>query len=553
MRFAFCFLAFFICTLLIAQSGTKYYVHPHNGDDEHAGTDPRYPWQTLDRVNGHDFHPGDAILLAAGQKHSGSLRLKDQRGTEFLPIRISSYGNTVRPENDRALISIDEGKHGIELIDCSNIHLTGLSIKGGQIPLADSASMRCGILIVTRSPGHYENLSIADVRIEDIFAESLDFNRGTEEVRTSNGTQRYGWGIRVINQTQGAQLRSISIRDCTVKNVGHTGIKFTGGVGPFVRGRAYGIADIEVSGNQVLYTGGPGIQFSRVAYANIRHNYVNRSGSTDDSRKWGRGSGLWTWGSAQVMIESNYFLNANGPGDSAGCHIDFNCNDVVVQYNFSANNAGGFCEILGQNYNCAYRYNISVNDGYRVKGENGAFQDGKTFWLSGYAGRKEKRAGPYNSYFYNNTIYCRANIASKIAVDHNASGILVANNIFYVDGPGQMVMGDQYKPDDGKARAENDNDVLFSNNLYLRKDYWPSEVWIQDDSPLLGDPNFARPGGIQIEDYIPRNKELINGTGIYIHKLPHDSIGLKVGLHPAFDIMGNRIIGRPDLGAIDVK
>ena len=26
---------------------------------------------------------------------------------------------------------------------------------------------------------------------------------------------------------------------------------------------------------------------------------------------------------------------------------------------------GGFCEILGDNINCGYRYNISVNDGYR--------------------------------------------------------------------------------------------------------------------------------------------------------------------------------------------
>ena len=109
---------------------------------------------------------------------------------------------------------------------------------------------------------------------------------------------------------------------------------------------------------------------------------VHSSGSNDDSRKWGRGSGLWTWGSSDIIIEHNHFLHANGPADSAGCHIDFNCSNVVVQYNFSAYNAGGFCEILGNNYNCAYRYNISVNDGHRVKGENRAFQEGKTFWLS---------------------------------------------------------------------------------------------------------------------------------------------------------------------------
>ena len=132
------------------------------------------------------------------------------------------------------------------------------------------------------------------------------------------------------------------------------------------------------------------MQMSGVKSGLVKGNYINGSGSNNDSRKWGRGSGLWTWGTTNEVIENNSFLNANGPGDSAGCHIDFNCSDVVVQYNLSVNNAGGFCEILGNNYNCAYRYNISVNDGYRVKGQNGAFQEGKIYWLSGYVGNKQQ-------------------------------------------------------------------------------------------------------------------------------------------------------------------
>ena len=37
----------------------------------------------------------------------------------------------------------------------------------------------------------------------------------------------------------------------------------------------------------------------------------------------------------------------------------------MFQYNYSYNNEGGFAEVLGDNINCGYRYNISVNDGYR--------------------------------------------------------------------------------------------------------------------------------------------------------------------------------------------
>ena len=139
----------------------------------------------------------------------------------------------------------------------------------------------------------------------------------------------------------------------------------------------------------------------------------------------------------------------NGPADSAGCHIDFNCNDVIVQRNLSLSNAGGFIEVLGNNYNCSYRYNLSINDGYRIKGEGNNFQEGKTFWLIGFAGKNNTRTGPFYTYIYNNTIYTKASILSKIAVDKASNGVLVANNILHVEGDSKLVLGDQYKPDDG--------------------------------------------------------------------------------------------------------
>ena len=34
-------------------------------------------------------------------------------------------------------------------------------------------------------------------------------------------------------------------------------------------------------------------------------------------------------GSTLGLIEKNKFQNANGPADSAGCHIDFNCKTLL--------------------------------------------------------------------------------------------------------------------------------------------------------------------------------------------------------------------------------
>jgi hypothetical protein len=282
----------------------------------------------------------------------------------------------------------------------------------------------------------------------------------------------------------------------------------------------------------------------------VRGNRVNGSGSNDDSRKWGRGSGLWTWGCTRFLIEKNAFIGANGPADSAGCHIDFNCRDIIVQYNLSARNAGGFCEILGNNYNCAYRYNISVDDGFRIKGENGAFQEGKIIWLSGYVGRNRAPTGPFNSYIYNNTIYTREDLVPKMAIAATAAGVLVANNIFHLKAPGEMVAGDQNR---GEARKRAPIEtVWFRNNLFLRPDNWPADAPIHDAGPLWGDPQFANAGGINLIDYIPKNVELVRDRGMRIVALPGDPIGLFGGLEVARDILGNPIRDLPDLGAIEV-
>jgi hypothetical protein len=277
---------------------------------------------------------------------------------------------------------------------------------------------------------------------------------------------------------------------------------------------------------------------------------VNRSGSKDDTRKWGRGSGLWTWGSSDVIIEKSRFQNANGPGDSAGVHIDYNCRNVIVQYNFSAHNAGGFCEILGNNHNCAYRYNISVNDGFRVKGKAGAFQEGKIFWLSGYTGDKHPKQGPFNTYFYNNTIFVGKDITTKISVAPTARGVLIANNIFCIEGRSEEVAGDQNRAD--KLLSAPLRDVVFENNLFLRQDNWPSNSSLRDASPIFGNPGFQMAGGLKLEDYIPSNTKLVRNRSLPIPLLSGDTNGLVGGFRVNRDILNHPIVGNPDLGAVEM-
>ncbi|WP_215223097.1 right-handed parallel beta-helix repeat-containing protein [Echinicola shivajiensis] len=517
-----------------------YYVHPSKGKDTNSGLSQSAAFRSLDKINLLKLEAGDKVLLASGEVFEGTISLNGIMGAKNAPIIFQSF-SWDGTDNGRAVIDAKSQDAGILLKDCSWITVVGLEIKaeGFEKGIEQNAKMRCGILVTNQKSEKVVGIEIDDVYIHDVFFENPGIKRGENEVKTANGTQRYGWGIRVINSNPELMIQEVKISNCKVENVAHTAIKLTG--------NDHNIQQVKISNNDVSRPGGPGIQMSGVRFVHVLNNNVQYSGSPDDSRKWGRGSGLWTWGSSQVMIEHNQFMHANGPADSAGAHIDFNCDNVVMQYNFSAFNAGGFCEILGNNFNCSYRFNISVNDGHREKGANGAFQEGKVFWLSGYQGKKARK-GPVNSYFYNNTIYVSKDHTAKIAIENNSSGILIANNIFCIEGESKYVLGDQYNPDNGKGNVSLEN-VTFENNLFYDKGNWPKEAMIYDQSPIYGNPQFANAGGEKPSDYIPSNIELVK-KGVEVKRIEGDPFGLLWGLEMPTDFLGREINGAHFIGAI---
>ncbi|MBU86985.1 MAG: hypothetical protein CMC53_02735 [Flavobacteriaceae bacterium] len=539
----------FIFVSCDSNTHSKYYFDSGTKTDfDNDGLSIESPFKSLKQLETINLKQGDSIFLANGSYFEGNIKLINKN-----KIHLTNYGSK---ENQLPLINSKGHIAGIYVENSSNISVSNIRIvaNGGGVvdqyknlktnKKTDKAIMRAGFLVNISEDKIFKNISVNNISVSDVFFEDEGYVRDPSEVRTSMGTQAYGFGIRFFNSSKNGSIDGITVSDCYVENVAHTGIKMTSSTNSRFK-------NIKVSNNTLRRTGGPSIQFSRVENLHVFGNDVKYSGSPDDGRKWGRGSGLWTWGSSNVLIERNKFMYANGPADSAGCHIDFNCDNVIVQYNLSVGNAGGFIEILGNNYNCSYRYNISVDDGHRVKGKNNAFQEGKTFWLSGYIGRGRDRNGPFNSYIYNNTIYVNDSIVSKIAVDKATSGVLVANNIFHIVGKSEHVLGDQYKPDDGGI-GEIPN-TFFKNNLFLNESYWPKVTLIQPEKSFYGDSNFENPGGIRALDYVPQNKALIKNKGIEIEKIKNDSIGLFKGLKMNEDILGNSIIGKPDLGAIEIN
>lgn len=236
------------------------------------------------------------------------------------PIIISNYNAFSGDKNPT--INAKGFLNRILLTNCSYVNVIGITItaKEGVKPKSEK-KMECGVLVTTSKEGVIKNITVNNLVIKEVFYERPNFQRGVAEVKTANGLQSYGWGIRFINNNnKGSLLKNITVQSCKISNFGHTGIKITGSV-----------QNLKLVNNTVFKIGGTGMQMSGVKNAHVKKNNINYSGTKDDSRKWGRGSGLWTWGCDSVIIEHNSFRNANGPADSAGCHIDFNCKNIIVQ------------------------------------------------------------------------------------------------------------------------------------------------------------------------------------------------------------------------------
>ncbi|WP_109830742.1 right-handed parallel beta-helix repeat-containing protein [Reichenbachiella versicolor] len=543
------FLILATCLLSLQVNATTYYLSSKSGNDANSGTSAKHPFKTLLKASSLKLKAGDKLLLSKGETFYGSLDLVGLSGQEKNPIVVSSYGKGAQ----KPLIDAKGKLNGVLIKDCSHIKVSDIEITadGGGIESRkeNKKYMRCGVLLTTGKAGDYSGITIKNLLVRDIFLEEPGFDRGAGEKLTGNGTQSYGWGIRIINFRKDATLNDILIQNCHVKNVAHSGIRFTG-KGDVAAGEIKNINRVKVYDNLVEHAGGPAMQSSTVRDIEFNGNKTNYSGSPNDSRKWGRGSGLWVWNCFNAMIQYNEFRNANGPGDSAGCHIDFNNRNVVIQYNVSENNVGGFIEVLGNNYNCTYRYNVSINDGSRKLIKDKTLGAGTMIGVNGFVGFGKKPVGPFNLYLYNNTIYVKEGLNPEVGFSKNTNGIFIANNIFYLEGHATYDHRKNFLPSAGPIP-----NVVFKNNLYLKEDNWPSSdhVMITDSMPIYGDPQCAYPGGLTAKDYIPKNIQLIKDKGIEIHKIPGDDLGLALGFRVDKDILGNKIKGKPDMGAIEIK
>lgn len=589
-----------------ATNNIVYYVDPTLGNDSNDGLSEDKPFATIAKLN-TEMKLGCWALLKGGEVHYGMVTVSNIGAAQpstfsDYTIYIGSYGGS------KARINAYGYPMAIKLENCRNVVVANIKIDANGGPLTNNTKMystytateRYGVGILANAdvaPSYpYGNIEINNVDIRNVYY----YNTGDSDIPdgrpcrewSTTGENNYGWGLHLRYQDQ--PVDNIIVKDCTFNNISHTAIKMVGKENSK-------ITNIDISGCSIKNTGGPGSMFEYCENGEMRECSTSYPGARFDERMWGRGSGMWLDNCNGFLFEKNSYERSEGIADCCGAHIDLQNKNILIQYCLSRENAGGFVEILGDNENCCYRYNISINDGWRNIADSS--QSAYWSWISSTGSvignngclvtlnglndqnGSEQFSGPFNSYVYNNTIVQTASGYSTFTnpfvfeLATSVKGVLMQNNIFWI--PQKMTTSwslHEYSAKEGKyinnaydfkvlnatsggsaqdmtQEEIDDLNIVMKNNLYKLYDAsypkagnaLPEKYW--DENPLGGDPSFANANGLEAEDMVPSAASVIS-QGAAVEMLDGDAIGVsykstgdKESLEVVTDFFGRSISG----------
>ena len=405
-----------LCCLGQSYAQNIYYFSSSTGNDSNVGSEAS-PFQTISKLNSLVLVAGDKILFKKGDTFIGQI-IVSYSGTDGFPIVYDCYGT-----GDLPILSASNGNNGIpdplstiKILGKQYLEFHNLQIENERFDAEAGSPNDQSFGIYYQSfktlPASknfedavlFKHFRFSNLRIQNIYSVN-SVGTAFNNIYTS--------GIYFID----AFANDIIIEDCYFTDIERCGIWL----------RRY-VSDAIIRNNNFIDTGGSGTIISVSKRVLYEKNLMRFTGSDSDSRMTKRGSGMWVFGSDDVVAQYNTSQHARGAGDSSGMHVDYGNTNILYQYNYLEDSAGGFCETLGDNDNIIWRYNISVNEGTVDKGGVN-----RLLWVSDYAYVPKKST---NVYVYNNTVYQGFNYKNSIGdseISLKATSLNFINNIIYLE------------------------------------------------------------------------------------------------------------------------
>lgn len=538
----------FFCIVCLMHSQTTYYLDATNGLDSNNGTTLESPWKTLSKISLSVLNPGDEVFFKKGERFDGHFVVNGS-GTLSQPILISSYGAGNKP-----IITGEVGANGggdyqeaIYVLNNDHIFFEGLEINNERTFTRSGVDDidSYGIHIHNSGNQIMRNFTFRNMLFQNVYAVTPitspdDFN-GLEVA-----------GVRIASNKntiagQEKNIQDVLMEDCYFTDLQRLGvhIKHGGGNADVGNDEINKNKNLLFRNNEFHYIGGTCILPSRAYNCLIEDNIFNYPGDDSDPRMPNRGSAVWTWRCINTVIQNNQCLHIRGYLDSHGIHIDHENVNTFIQYNYMEDCEGGFVEILGGNVNAVYRFNVSINDGWR---DNPNWTNSNhTLWIN------ENTPGGIHysdeSYIYNNTIVI--NNTYGTAIDIDATNTHIYNNIFYAINGANI--GDK------QMSIHNNGTTLdMTNNLYfgdIKSSFKNLDTNPKNGNPYFNNENSGDKYGYQLNS----NSNAINtGVAQLGPPIPGAGTGIfsDIPRYPNKDFYGNPIdlsSGTPNIGACNAK
>ncbi|MFT5251577.1 MAG: hypothetical protein ACI87N_000561 [Flavobacteriales bacterium] len=528
---------------------STYYLDADNGNDNNDGISTQTSWKSLAKISTTALSPGDIICFKKGNRFNGHFVVNGS-GSSLNPITITAYGSGAKP-----IITGEVGAAGggdyqeaIYIMNQDNIIIDGLEINNERLATRSGIDDKTafGIYIYNSGTQIMRNFIIRNMTFQNVYATQPmllpeDFNN--LEVAA---VRFYTTKNTVSNQVK--NIQNVLVENCYFTDLQRLGvhIKHAGGNTGIGTDSSNRNRDFIFRNNNFDHIGGTCILPSMTYNCLIENNIFNYPGDNSDPRMPNRGSSVWTWRSYNTVIQYNQCLHVRGYLDSHGIHIDHENVNTFIQYNYMEDCEGGFVEILGGNVNAVYRFNVSVNDGWR---ENPSWANSNhTIWINENASASQIIRSDY-SYIYNNTIVISNPFSTAIDIDGTNTHIY--NNIFYTTNGGNI---------GGKQVAINNNltPPYIRNNLF--RGTIASAFKSASTNNQTGDPKFYQLGSGDKNGYQLNfgSAAIDKGVAKQGPPIPGAGIGIFENV-PAFatvDFYGNSIdmsSGTPNIGACNAK
>ena len=482
---------------------TNFYFS-ESGNDSNSGSQ-KNPWKSLSKLSNSELSPGDSIFFNRGDSFLGELVVNGS-GTESEPIVFTSYGSGDKPIISGKVGSSGGGDHqqAIYILNHDNMVFENLEVQNNrQAPRTNvDNSDSFGIQIHNNSDEILNNFVFKNMTFRNVYA--------IAQVDPSDQqafNQFEVAAIRIFTDWNKAPINNVLVEDNYFTDLQRFGVHAKHAIGNNANDNRH--TNFVFRGNEFKQIGGTCILPSRVRNCLIENNIFDEPGAKTNSRMIGRGSAVWNWYSVNTIIQNNQALKIRGILDSHGIHVDHRNVNTFIQYNYMEDCEGGFVEILGGNETSVYRFNISVNDGWRSNPN--WVNSNHTIWLSDNIGGQDGYNSD-NSYIYNNTVVInRTSNPYRTAIDIQAINTRIFNNIFYSINGSKM---------GNKQVNITDNNLSMTNNLFFGqvdtrfKDYDEQAVF---QNPNFYDESLDEAKGYQLLASSPAINAGIPYSGKYAH------------------------------------